>query len=60
MVKVQFNRSVKYKRKRYPAHTPFEVTNADAEELVKEGAVIIDDKLEKSKQKETKKDTNKK
>lgn len=40
MAQVKFVTVVKYKDKRYPAHTPFEVCDKDVESLVKDGAIV--------------------
>jgi hypothetical protein len=42
MYKVKFPVTVKYKRTKYPAHTVFEVDDADIQNLVKDGAIIIE------------------
>lgn len=40
MAEVKFVNNVKYKGVHYPAHTPFEVEDADVEALVKDGAIV--------------------
>lgn len=42
MYKVKFPVTVKYKRTKHPAHTVFEVEDADIQNLVKAGAIIIE------------------
>ena len=42
MYKVKFPVTVKYKRTKHPAHTVFEVDDADIQNLVKAGATIIE------------------
>lgn len=42
MYKVKFPVTVKYKRIKHPAHTVFEVDDADIQNLVKAGAIIIE------------------
>lgn len=42
MYKVKFPVTVKYKRIKRPAHTVFEVEDADIQNLVKAGAIIIE------------------
>lgn len=42
MYKVKFPVTVKYKRIKHPAHTVFEVDDADIQDLVKAGAIIIE------------------
>lgn len=42
MYKVKFPVTVKYKRIKHPAHTVFEVDDADIQNLVKAGATIIE------------------
>lgn len=42
MYKVKFPVTVKYKRIKHPAHTVFEVEDADIQNLVKAGAIIIE------------------
>ena len=42
MYKVKFPVTVKYKRTKHPAHTVFEVDDADIQNLVKAGAIIIE------------------
>ena len=41
MAQVKFVNTAKYKGINYPAHTPFEVEDADVESLVKDGAIVI-------------------
>ena len=48
MVKVQFVNSVKYNGKLYPAYTPFDAADKDAEHLIKSGAIIIEDTRKQS------------
>jgi len=42
MAKVKFVHTVKYKGKRIPAHTPFEVPDNEVETLKADGAIVIE------------------
>lgn len=46
MTTVKFNKSVKYKGVRYPAHTIFNVEDSDVPELVKIGATVMSNTAE--------------
>lgn len=47
MAKVQFPTSVKYRRVKYPAHTPFTVDDSDLALLVYQGAIVVEKGVER-------------
>lgn len=42
MARVQYPTNVKYRRRWYPAYTPFEIDDSDLDELVGMGAIVIE------------------
>ena len=53
MAKMYFHTAVKYGGKKYPANAPFEVNDADIENLKKAGGWVISSEPEASSESET-------